>query len=217
MLYFRVFVDIHSSRSLDSFPGLTPFPCLQFANSFDCHTSENSLVSPAIATDPKTHVSNPFICHTSQPPGGPPISIQHTCQVFILLPTPSSAAHATISPYALSPSFSHSCALFCAFLHSTKTQLFCFQSIPHSLPRTAGGGVCLSNLQPPPRPLFHVARNAGQGSRSLPVFPLSLQLSTVNLLCVARPRVAEHESPVTAIHGAAVLSFGRNLKLITYD
>src|SRR6266446_756836 len=151
MLYFRVFVDIHSSRSLDSFPGLTPFPCLQFANSFDCHTSENSLVSPAIATDPKTHVSNPFICHTSQPPGGPPISIQHTCQVFILLPTPSSAAHATISPYALSPSFSHSCALFCAFLHSTKTQLFCFQSIPHSLPRTAGGGVCLSNLQPPPR------------------------------------------------------------------
>ncbi len=187
MLYFRVFVDIHSSRSLDSFPGLTPFPCLQFANSFDCHTSENSLVS------------------------------QHTCQVFILLPTPSSAAHATISPYALSPSFSHSCALFCAFLHSTKTQLFCFQSIPHSLPRTAGGGVCLSNLQPPPRPLFHVARNAGQGSRSLPVFPLSLQLSTVNLLCVARPRVAEHESPVTAIHGAAVLSFGRNLKLITYD
>src|SRR6266446_10344323 len=65
--------------------------------------------------------------------------------------TPSSAAHPTISPYALSPSFSHSCALFCAFLHSTKTQLFCFQSIPHSLPRTAGGGVCLSSLQPPPR------------------------------------------------------------------
>jgi len=73
MLYFRVFVDIHSSRSLDSFPGLTPFPCLQFANSFDCHTSENSLVSPAIATDPKTHVSNPFICHTSDPPGGIPL------------------------------------------------------------------------------------------------------------------------------------------------
>src|SRR6266436_5982186 len=68
-----------------------------------------------------------------------------------------------------------------------------------------------------PLRVFHVARNAGQGSRSLPVFPLNLQLSTVNLLCVARPRVAEHESPVTAIHGAAVLSFGRNLKLITYD
>src|SRR6266481_10102157 len=92
MLYFRVFVDIHSSRSLDSFPGLTPFPCLQFANSFDCHTSENSLVSPAIATDPKTHVSNPFICHTSDPPGGHPTSFQPTCL------RRSSVGHGTQSP-----------------------------------------------------------------------------------------------------------------------
>src|SRR5260370_2921942 len=30
-------------------------------------------------------------------------------------------------PYTLSPFFSHSCALFCAFLHSPKTQLFSFQ------------------------------------------------------------------------------------------
>ncbi len=36
--------------------------------------------------------------------------------------------------------FSHSCALFCTFLHASKTQLFCFQSIPHSLPKTTGGG-----------------------------------------------------------------------------
>jgi len=36
--------------------------------------------------------------------------------------------------------FSHSCALFCAFLHSRKTQLFYFQTIPHSLPKTPGGG-----------------------------------------------------------------------------
>src|SRR6266851_1132240 len=36
--------------------------------------------------------------------------------------------------------FSHSCALFCTFLHASKTQLFCFQSIPHSLPKTTRGG-----------------------------------------------------------------------------
>jgi len=40
----------------------------------------------------------------------------------------------------LSPFFSNSCALFCAFLHSRKTQLFYFQSIPHSLPQTTRGG-----------------------------------------------------------------------------
>src|SRR5260370_39567209 len=41
----------------------------------------------------------------------------------------------------LSPLFSDSCALFCAFLHSAKTQLFSFQAIPHSLPKIPGVGV----------------------------------------------------------------------------
>src|SRR5258708_14212022 len=40
----------------------------------------------------------------------------------------------------VSPFFSNSCALFCAFLHSRKTQLFYFQSIPHSLQKTTRGG-----------------------------------------------------------------------------
>src|SRR6266852_4941386 len=40
----------------------------------------------------------------------------------------------------LSPFSSNSCALFCTFLHVTKTQLFSFQAIPHSLPRTTRGG-----------------------------------------------------------------------------
>src|SRR6267143_78793 len=39
-----------------------------------------------------------------------------------------------------SPFFSHSCALFCTFLHSRKTQLVSFQAIPHSLRKTPGGG-----------------------------------------------------------------------------
>src|SRR6267378_2010897 len=38
-----------------------------------------------------------------------------------------------------SSSFSHSCALFCAFLHFKRTQLSSFQSFPHSLPKNTGG------------------------------------------------------------------------------
>ena len=34
--------------------------------------------------------------------------------------------------------FSNSCGLFCRFLHQSKTQLFCFQAIPHSLCKTPG-------------------------------------------------------------------------------
>src|SRR5712664_2096885 len=45
------------------------------------------------------------------------------------------------SPFYSSPFLSHSCALFLAFLHSPKSQLVCFQSIPHSMPKTPGGGV----------------------------------------------------------------------------
>src|SRR6266436_4934107 len=45
-------------------------------------------------------------------------------------------------PYTLSPFFSHSCALFCAFLHSPKTQLFSFQSLPHSSSKNKGRAIC---------------------------------------------------------------------------
>src|SRR6266550_4655395 len=38
----------------------------------------------------------------------------------------------------LSPFFSYSCALFCTFLHSCKTQPICFQAIPYSLRNTRG-------------------------------------------------------------------------------
>ncbi len=41
--------------------------------------------------------------------------------------------------------FSHSCALFCSFLHFPKAQPFSFQSLPHSLPKnTRGGYTCAS-------------------------------------------------------------------------
>ena|SRR2546425_11979047 len=44
------------------------------------------------------------------------------------------------SPLYSTSFFSHSCALFCAFLHFPKTQLLSFQAIPHSLQKTWGCG-----------------------------------------------------------------------------
>src|SRR3989442_7891729 len=42
--------------------------------------------------------------------------------------------------YPLSPFFSYSCALFCAFLHCAKSQLFSFQALAHSLTKKHGVG-----------------------------------------------------------------------------
>src|SRR5882762_3649348 len=54
-------------------------------------------------------------------------------------------------PYNLSPFFSDSCALFCTFLHSPKTQLSCFQSIAHSLHKNRGWGRSQLAFNSPPR------------------------------------------------------------------
>src|SRR5260370_13075033 len=42
-------------------------------------------------------------------------------------------------PHSLCPFSSHSCALFCTFLHSRKFQLLYFQEIPYSLAKKTGG------------------------------------------------------------------------------
>src|SRR6266851_4115485 len=84
---------------------------------------------------------NSFLCHTSKTPRGPWAS-----STFGLS---NRRTFQRVSD--LSPVFSHSWALFCAFLHSRKTQPFYFQAIPHSLHKTPGGGgrgrivVCLLN------------------------------------------------------------------------
>ena len=44
--------------------------------------------------------------------------------------------------------FSHSCALFCAFLHFKRTQLSSFQSFPHSSPKNTPRGVPLFHYYP---------------------------------------------------------------------
>src|SRR6266849_10678526 len=48
-------------------------------------------------------------------------------------PSPTPNPHLVPSKAEGSPFFSHSCALFCAFLRSRKAQLFCFQAFPRSL------------------------------------------------------------------------------------
>ena len=188
MLCFRVFVRIHSLRSLDSFIDLNPILCSRFLNSFPCHTS-------------KKLENNPFLCHTSAPPGA--FSFRFSTLAKCILPpkgTPSSSAHSPIfslSPYPLSfQILAHSFAFFCTFLHWPKTQLFCFQSIPHSLPKTPGVGA-----------------HAYSNGQTQPIANAWRELSSTD----HRTRDAEHELPVTAIPGAAVLSFGRNLELTTHD
>jgi len=94
--------------------------------SFPCHRSKNSPVSPAIATDPRTALSNPCVCHTSETPGGYSQALRRLLN--------------------LSPLFSNSCALFCAVLQKSETQLLFFHGLPHSFTKTRGCGVLPSRL-----------------------------------------------------------------------
>jgi hypothetical protein len=78
-------------------------------------------------------------------------------------------------------------------LHSCKAQPFSFQAFPHSLPKTTrGGGTPL-------------------GLRQSPAYPNALGSTSHDSQACPDP------VGVTASAPSAVLSFGRNLKLITYD
>src|SRR5713101_4409509 len=58
----------------------------------------------------------------------------------------------------VSPFFSHSCTLFCIFLHLSTSQPLSFQSLPHSLHEIpGGGGTPLHNDQP----FLHTIPNGG--------------------------------------------------------
>ena len=112
-----------SSSAFDRSLTNVPFPKF-----FPCHTSENSPVSPGIATDPKTPSRKSYACHTSETPRGR----------FLNMPTfnlPTFKRFRNLSPF-----FSNSSTLFCAFLRLRKTQLFSFQAIPHSSPKTTRVG-----------------------------------------------------------------------------
>src|SRR5712664_387374 len=86
-----------------------------------------------------------------------------------------------LSPLYSSSFFSHSCALFCTFSHSPKTQPSYFQSLAHSLPKNPRGWVHHLSPQVSPRtnrirsrqsgPLFH-PHQSPITSHGLPI-PLS--------------------------------------------
>src|SRR6266567_3970839 len=124
MLCFRVFVRIHSRRSLDSFLDLNPILCPRFLNSFPCHTSKITLLNPVLATLRKNSKITPFFA-THPPPGGLLISVQHTCQVHPAAERDAVVlSHSPISAYPLSSFFSHSCALFSKNTGGGGTRLF---------------------------------------------------------------------------------------------
>src|SRR5713226_6814554 len=125
-----MFVATQPRRLLNSFSGLTPTPRPPSPNLFICHTSENSPVSPSSATLPKTGVSKPSVCHTSKTPRGPWASSTFGLSNLRTLQHVSE----------LSPVFSHSWALFCAFLPSRRTHPFDFEGGPGGLNKTRGGG-----------------------------------------------------------------------------
>src|SRR5216683_3256783 len=92
--------------------------------------------------------------------------------------------------------FSHSCALFCAFLHFPRIQPFSFQSFPHSSPKNTPGGGTLRLLCPLlPCSIANLTLHAfsrwpelaNRPGRLFQPFPFNLQLWTLNLLFVLLP------------------------------
>src|SRR5258707_15365083 len=51
----------------------------------------------------------------------------------------------------LSTLLPYTCALFCAFLHSPKTQSFSFHTVPHSFPKNKGWPYFQQMLSPDPK------------------------------------------------------------------
>src|SRR5258707_4057247 len=80
------------------------------------------------------------------------LSYRHIAPVSPLFSTLAKSAQPLHSRRFSFPLFSYTYALFCTFLHPPKTQLFSFQSLPHSLPKIRGVGV--GNLQLPILELF---------------------------------------------------------------
>src|SRR5467141_151568 len=117
--------------------------CVEFSDSF----RPTSVVPTTYALHPATAAPQPLcnqsVTHSFYLDGGwiPPVA----------LPSRQRSSRMPI-PCSLSPLFSIPCALFCTFLHSPKTQLFSFQAIPHSLPKTPGVGVEVHYFQKQRRP-----------------------------------------------------------------
>src|SRR4029077_7626186 len=81
-----------------------------------------------------------------------------------------SGTHSATLALALHSSsfFSHSCALFCSFLHPHKTHPFSFLALAHSLAKTPGVGVLVSPKSgPKPRLVYSHRAGGSLGSRQM--------------------------------------------------
>jgi hypothetical protein len=113
-------------------------PCLvtsSLLSPFLATHPKNPLVSPIIATLPKRMSVTPVFATHLRPPRG----VGARSLFKVKLPT-FNLQLSTFDLFYPSPFLSHSCTLFCTFLHSRKTQPFYFQAIPHSLHKTPGVG-----------------------------------------------------------------------------
>jgi hypothetical protein len=101
--------------------------------------------------------------------------------------------------------FSHSCALFCAFLHFPRIQPFSFQSLLHSLPKNTPGGGTLRLLCPcflaPSRISRFMPSLVGRSLRTGLDVSSSASLSTFNfqLSTVASSRTIPASRPREAL------------------
>src|SRR5713101_3443454 len=84
-------------------------------------------LSPAECAVTSNSLANPLECALTKNTGGG--GAVPLIQELIIL-------HSSLATILKSFLFT----LFCTLLHSPKTQLFCFQAIPHSLRKTPGGG-----------------------------------------------------------------------------
>ena len=124
MLTSRVVVSRQSDRSAPR----SPLPATS-------HVTKFPVVHPlSIQQVTKCFSRNSFVLKTIHFDGGcvyPSVALPpHDCHPLDCL-----------SPilYPLSPLYSHSSPLICTFLHSSKTQLFSFQAIPHSASENGPG------------------------------------------------------------------------------
>ena len=101
-------------------------------SSFLATDPKKHLLSPSIATLPKRPEITPvFATHPRPPLAGLPISV-HPKRWRVQTLLELRLYFLSLIPFPFK--------LLRTLLHASKTQLFCFQSLPHSLPETPGGG-----------------------------------------------------------------------------
>jgi len=145
MLQFRVFGATHL-RPASPPPHLCVLPDLRV----EIPASLNSRYCTSRKTSPKPRQRNPFQINRLRTLPSSVYRKLFVCHSYenSRVYTNNSHSGTRRAPFAsrisnlqgLTFVFSHSCGLFCTFLYSTKTQVFSFHALAHSLPKNTRGG-----------------------------------------------------------------------------